>query len=176
MDREQILRRALGIAAVFNAGGAMLFAFPANALGEMAGLPAAVPDTANQVGWPQFVATMEGVVASLSPGERAHAVILANDYSEASPLLLLGAGLPPVYSGHNSYWSWGPPPDDRTVVIHVGDWRPDDWSDYFSDCRDVAQIDDGLGVDNAEQGKVITVCLGMHAPWSTIWPAMRTIS
>jgi len=140
------------------------------------GLPAAVPDTANQVGWPQFVATMEGVVASLSPGERAHAVILANDYSEASPLLLLGAGLPPVYSGHNSYWSWGPPPDDRTVVIHVGDWRPDDWSDYFSDCRDVAQIDDGLGVDNAEQGKVITVCLGMHAPWSTIWPAMRTIS
>jgi hypothetical protein len=43
MDREQILRRALGIAAVFNAGGAMLFAFPANALGEMAGLPAAVP-------------------------------------------------------------------------------------------------------------------------------------
>ena len=33
-------------------------------------LPATVPDTANQVGWPQFVATVEGVVAAL-PARRA---------------------------------------------------------------------------------------------------------
>ena len=65
-------------------------------------------------------------MASLPADERARAVILTNDYSEASPLILLGTGLPPVYSGHNAYWSWGPPPDDRTVVIHVGDWRPVD--------------------------------------------------
>jgi hypothetical protein len=139
-------------------------------------LPAAIPDTANQVGWPQFVDTVEAVVAALPPDDRAHAVILANDYSEASPLLLLGTGLPPVYSGHNSYWSWGPPADDRTVVIHVGDWRPEDWPDYFTDCRDVAHIDNGLGVDNAEQDEAITVCHGIRAPWSTIWPALRTIS
>jgi len=37
-------------------------------------------------------------------------VILTNDYSEASPLVLLGSGLPPVYSGHNAYWEWGPHP------------------------------------------------------------------
>jgi 4-amino-4-deoxy-L-arabinose transferase-like glycosyltransferase len=139
-------------------------------------LPAAVPDTANQVGWPQFVATVEQVVASLSPEERAHAVILANDYSEASPLVLLGTGLPPVYSGHNSYWDWGPPPEDRTVVVHVGDWRPDDWSAFFDGCRDVAHVDNGLGVENAEQGTAVTVCRGIRAPWSTMWPALRTIS
>ena len=92
------------------------------------GLAAAVPDTANEIGWPQFVATVEGVVAALPADERAHAVILTNDYSEASPLVLLGSGLPPVYSGHNSYWSWGPPAADRTVVVHVGDWRPTDYS------------------------------------------------
>ena len=88
------------------------------------GLPAAVPDTANQVGWPEFVSTVEAVVATLPADQRAHAVILTNDYSEASPLVLLGRGLPPVYSGHNSYWAWGPPSDDRTTVVHVGDWRP----------------------------------------------------
>ncbi len=43
MDREQILRRALGTAAVFNAAGAMLFAFPAGVFGDLAGLPAVVP-------------------------------------------------------------------------------------------------------------------------------------
>jgi hypothetical protein len=135
-----------------------------------------VPDTANQVGWPEFVATVEDVVSGLPADERAHAVILTNDYSEASPLVLLGTGLPPVYSGHNSYWSWGPPPADRTVVIHVGDWRPEDWSQAFTGCHDVAHIDNGLGIANAEQGKAVSVCTGLRAPWGTIWPTLRTIS
>ncbi|MGH2511496.1 MAG: ArnT family glycosyltransferase [Candidatus Limnocylindrales bacterium] len=139
-------------------------------------LPAAVPDTANQVGWPQFVSTVEGVVGGLTPEQRAHALILTNDYSEASPLILLGTGLPPVYSGHNSYWDWGPPPDDRTVVIHVGDWRPADWSQYFVGCRDVAHIDNGLGIENGEQGTAVTVCTGLRRPWAVMWPALRTIS
>ncbi len=139
-------------------------------------LPAAVPDTANQVGWPEFVATVERVVATLPPEQRSRAVILTNDYSEASPLVLMGSGLPPVYSGHNAFWFWGPPPDDRTVVVHVGDWRPPDWSTYFVGCRDVAHIDNGLGIANAEQGAAVTVCTGLRAPWSAMWPALRTIS
>ena len=139
-------------------------------------LPAAVPDTANQVGWPQFVATVEQVVASLPADERARAVILTNDYSEASPLILLGTGLPPVYSGHNGYWSWGPPSDDRTVVVHVGDWRPTDYGNYFSGCRDIATIDNGLGIENGEQGTAVSVCTGLRHPWSAMWTELRTIS
>jgi hypothetical protein len=139
-------------------------------------LPSTVPDIANEVGWPQFVSTVEGVVAALPADERAHAVILTNDYSEASPLVLLGSGLPPVYSGHNSFWDWGPPPADLTVVVHVGDWRPTDWSQFFVGCRDVAQIDNGLGLANSEQGKAVSVCIGLRAPWTTLWPELRTIS
>ena len=139
-------------------------------------LPATVPDTANQIGWPQFVTTVEGVVAVLPADERARAVVLTNDYSEASPLVLLGTGLPPVYSGHNSYWTWGPPPADRTVVIHVGDWRPADYSQFFTGCSVVAHIDNGLGVANSEQGEAVTVCTGLTAPWRTIWASLRTIS
>lgn len=139
-------------------------------------LPAAIPDTANQIGWPQFAATVAGVVAALPADKRAHAVILTNDYSEASPLILLGNGLPPVYSGHNAYWAWGPPAADRTVVIHVGDWRPADYSQLFSGCQVVASIDNGLGVENSEQGEPVTVCTGLRAPWTTLWPELRTIS
>ena len=139
-------------------------------------LPATVPDTANQVGWPQFVATVENVVAALPADQRAHAVILTNDYSEASPLILMGRGLPPVYSGHNSYWDWGPPPADLTVVVHVGDWRPTDWSQFFVGCHVVAYIDNGLGIDNGEQGAAVSVCAGLRAPWTTLWPSLRTIS
>ena len=139
-------------------------------------LPATVPDVANTVGWPQYVATVEGVVAALPADERAHAVILTNDYSEASPLILLGTDLPPVYSGHNSFWSWGPPPADLTVVVHVGDWRPADPTRFFVGCHDVAHIDNGLGIPNGEQGTAVTVCTGLRAPWVTIWPSLRTIS
>ncbi len=139
-------------------------------------LPATVPDVANTVGWPQYVATVEGVVAALPADELAHAVILTNDYSEASPLILLGTGLPPVYSGHNSYWDWGPPPPERTVVVHVGDWRPADPSQFFVGCHDVARIDNGLGIPNGEQGTAVTVCTGLREPWTTIWPELRTIS
>ena len=104
------------------------------------------------------------------------AVILANDYSEASALELLGSDLPPVYSGHNGYWAWGPPPEDRTVVIHVGDWRPADWHPYFTGCTDVATVDNGLGIENGEQGTRVSVCTGLAQPWSDMWPALRTIS
>ena len=139
-------------------------------------LPAAIPDIANEIGWPQFVGTVEGVVATLPADEQAHVVILTNDYSEASPLILLGHGLPPIYSGHNAYWAWGPPPADRTIVIHVGDWRPADWSQYFVGCRVVASIDNGFGLDNAEQGEPVSLCTGLTAPWNAIWASLRTIS
>lgn len=139
-------------------------------------LPAAVPDTANQVGWPEFVATVEKVAGALPAEQRALAVILANDYSEASALVLLGSGLPPVYSGHNGYWEWGPPPDDRTVVVHVGGWRPAEWQRFFVGCHDVAFVDNGFGIENAEQGAAISVCSGLRSPWTVMWPELRTIS
>ncbi len=43
MNRETVLRRVLWVAAVFNLLGALLFAFPASYVGQLAGLPAAVP-------------------------------------------------------------------------------------------------------------------------------------
>ncbi|MBF6605690.1 MAG: glycosyltransferase family 39 protein [Chloroflexi bacterium] len=139
-------------------------------------LPSTVPDSAEQIGWPQLVATVGGVVAALPAAERAHAVILTNNYGEAGALELLGTGLPPVYSGHNAFWDWGPPPADRTVVVHVGDWTSADWSPDFVGCRTVARIDNGLGIQNQEQGQHVSVCSGLRAPWVAIWPSLRHLS
>jgi len=174
----RIKATSFAVAAALSAAAIALLTLPVLPVATYAtsGLPAAVPDVANQVGWPQYVATVEGVVAALPAPERARAVIVTNDYSEASPLVLLGSGLPPVYSGHNAYWDWGPPPPDRTVVVHVGDWRPADWSAFFVGCQMVAHVDNGLGVRNSMQGEAIWVCTGLRHPWSTMWPELRTIS
>ena len=34
----------------------------------------------------------------------------------------------------------------------------------------------GSGSTNSEQGKPIAVCTGLRAPWTTLWPSLRTIS
>jgi hypothetical protein len=133
-------------------------------------LPSTVTDTAEQIGWPQLVSTVEGVQAGLPPSERNRAV---SNYGEAGALELLGSGLPPVYSGHNAYWNWGPPPADRTVIVGVGDYWDAGRSDLFTGCSTVAHIDDGLGLPNQEQGQQVSVCTGIQASWAVIWPSLR---
>lgn len=43
MDRDGLMRRALGISVIYNFAGGCLFTFPSSSLGHLAGLPAAVP-------------------------------------------------------------------------------------------------------------------------------------
>jgi len=172
--------RAIGFAAAALISGALItyLTVPILPVATFAttSLPSQVPDSAEQIGWPQLVATVGGVVAALPADERTRAVILTSNYGEAGALELLGSGLPPVYSGHNAFWDWGPPPADRTVVVHVGDWTAADWSPFLTDCRTVASIDNRLGIENQEQGQAISVCTGLHASWTAIWPRLRQLS
>jgi hypothetical protein len=43
MGRDDFIRRVLWISAAFNLGGAVLFAFPSSALGQLVGFPSSVP-------------------------------------------------------------------------------------------------------------------------------------
>jgi hypothetical protein len=110
-------------------------------------------------------------VADLPAADRARAVIVTGNYGEAGALELLGHDLPPVHSGHNGYWDWGPPPDDRTVVVTVGDASRS--VPGLLACRMAGRIDNGAGVDNEERREPVHVCLDMHGTWSTIWPLLR---
>ncbi|MCU0622119.1 MAG: glycosyltransferase family 39 protein, partial [Gemmatimonadales bacterium] len=77
---------------------------------------------ADQHGWPALVDEVLRVVATLPPEERGKAVVFTQNYGEAGALTVLGRGrgVPPVISGHNNFWLWGPGPADATVVIIVG--------------------------------------------------------
>jgi hypothetical protein len=180
LSRGRSGMRAVSFVAAAAASGALVvyLTLPILPLATYArtSLPTQVTDTAEQVGWPQLVATVQRVVAAMPAQERAHAVILTDNYGEAGALTLLGQGLPPVYSGHNGFWYWGPPPAGRTVVVHVGDWTPADWRPFFADSRVVAHIDNGLGIANQEQGQAISVSSGLREPWTAIWPRLRHLS
>jgi hypothetical protein len=135
-------------------------------------IPDVYEESAEQVGWPELVATVEEVVGSLAREDRARAVIMTANYGEAGALELLGRDLPPVHSGHNAYWDWGPPPDDRTVVVTVG-WSPEQAAQPFDGCRVAATIDNGVGVENQEHDLPVLMCASIRRPWSETWPDYR---
>ena len=128
-------------------------------------------EAGEQVGWPELAGQVRAVSDALPAVERDHAVILTANYGEAGALELLGSDLPPVYSGHNSYWDWGPPPDGSTVAIVVagGGWRPP----AVGGCSVNGRVDNGMGVQNDEQGTSIYVCEHLPSAWAEAWPLLR---
>jgi 4-amino-4-deoxy-L-arabinose transferase-like glycosyltransferase len=138
------------------------------------------PIAAETVGWPDYVATVSGVVRSLPPDERAHTVILTSDYGEAGAIDLVRAhpdhaDLPPVYSGQNSYADWGPPPESATTVVAVG-LDPTRLQRWFTSVRFVARIDNAAGVANEARGAPVWVASGRRAGWVEIWVQVRHLS
>lgn len=87
------------------------------------------PDLANEVGWPGFVDTIGQTVTTVPVAELNHTIVLTETYQQAGALELLrpanGLRLPPVYSGHNGFWYWGPPPDSATDAIVTGNIPPE---------------------------------------------------
>ena len=77
---------------------------------------------ADRFGWDGLTRTVEGVYAALPPAQRARACVLASNYGEAGALQQLAApgSLPPVLSGHNNYFLWGPGACTGSVLILVG--------------------------------------------------------
>jgi len=144
---------------------------PAQLRGTDPGLAA---ESLAQIGWPEFANQVQGVAASLPPAQRGRAVIFTQDYSGYSALYFYGQGLPPLYSGHNSVWYWGQPPDGATPVILVGDWGGPP-PEVFTGCTVKAVVDNGLDLVTPEQGTPIYVCSGTTQPWSQIWPLLKHI-
>jgi 4-amino-4-deoxy-L-arabinose transferase-like glycosyltransferase len=132
-------------------------------------------ESAEQLGWPELVATVEDVAAGLPAEQLARTAILTDNYGEAGALELLGSGLPPVYSGHNAYGRWGPPPDDRTAAIVITHAPSSAFASYWGlgTCTLEARVDNGLELDNQEQGVGVWVCPQVDGPWTSLWPRIR---
>ncbi|HEX5149674.1 MAG TPA: glycosyltransferase family 39 protein, partial [Candidatus Limnocylindrales bacterium] len=175
IGRGRTLARPIAFGAAALVAGALMviLALPIVPVASLASTP--IPEIYNeaseQVGWPELVATVRSVVDELPAAERERAVILTANYAEAGALELLGGDLPPVFSGHNGYWDWGPPPAGSSVGIIVagGGWR----TTGASDCTTEGKVDNGVGVENEEQGTAIRVCRRMPSDWGRVWPQLR---
>jgi hypothetical protein len=127
------------------------------------------------IGWPEFVAAVDTAWKQLPAADRDRAVILTENYGEAGALEWYGErlGLPRVYSGHNAYGSWGPPPESRgpVVVVGYGTTGPPG----LSGCRVAARVENRAGADNEEQGGAVIVC-PPPSSWQAVWPRIMHLS
>jgi 4-amino-4-deoxy-L-arabinose transferase-like glycosyltransferase len=121
------------------------------------------------MGWPQLIDQVAAVYESMPDAGREGAVIFTGNYGEAGAIELLGAdrGLPPVMSGHNNYWLWGPVAGEGPIigvgpVEHV----------LGLVCDEVvtaATIENPHGIDNEEHGYPILLCPDPDASLATVW-------
>jgi hypothetical protein len=77
---------------------------------------------ADMFGWPEMVAAVATVYASIPDEERASCGIFAANYGEAGAIDHFGRqyGLPPALSGHQNYWLWGPRGFSGECMVVVG--------------------------------------------------------
>jgi Dolichyl-phosphate-mannose-protein mannosyltransferase len=129
-------------------------------------------DAGETVGWPEFAATLAAVHAQVPAGERV--AVLARNYGEAGAVDRFLPALAPAHSGHNAYWEWGPPPEEAGTLIVVG-MEEAELRRWFGEIELTARIDNGLGLDNDEQGRPVWLVSERRVPWSQLWPQLRRI-
>ncbi len=170
--RRRIVVAAVGLnAAVSAVLGLPLI--PAAALGATP-VPGINPVAQDSVGWPVYVRQVAEVYAALPVADRAQAVIVASNYGEAGAIDRYGSRyrLPRVYSGQNQLYYQARPPETATVVVLVGG-QLDKARRHFQGCTIAGRLDNGLDVDNEEQGQPIAVCRWPIGGWAAVWPALR---
>ncbi|WP_460352164.1 glycosyltransferase family 39 protein [Actinoallomurus acanthiterrae] len=127
-------------------------------------------DVRETVGWPELTAAVAKIYR---PGY----VILAGDYGVAGAIDRYGAayGLPKAHSGHNGLWYLGPPKNDGAPVIVLPAAR-EFLTRYWSDVQVAGRVDDGVRIDNEEQGQPIWICRGQRVPWDRLWPRLKRLA
>jgi hypothetical protein len=169
------LRAGLLVAApVVSVAVAVALFLPVVPVARLAGtpVPAVNYDAGETVGWPEFAATVARVRAGLPAGEPV--AVLTGNYGEAGAVDRYLPELAPAHSGHNSYWTWGPPPEEVTTVIAVG-IAEEELRRWFGRVDAAARVDNGVGLSNEEQGRTVWVARDRRLPWAQLWPELRRL-
>lgn len=133
--------------------------------------PALDADQLETIGWPELVQAVQQATDALPAERRRRSVALTSNYGQAGALEWYGYSQP-VFSGHNGFAAWGPPPDGAQPVVVVGHENPDA---LFADCQRVATVRNAAGAQNEEDGTAIHVCGAPRQTWTSLWPTLTRL-
>jgi len=180
MRDRRARKLALGAAIAVSAAVAAVITLPLVPVEDVHATP--IPDlnedAIETIGWPTFAATVGRVWNELPQAERSTAVVYASNYGEAGAIARYGRahGIPRAYSGHNAFWRFGRPPDGAHPIIVVGYHHREALRGDFRGCVLSARIDNGVALDNEEQGAPIWTCATTTEAWSRLWPRLHSLN
>ena len=130
---------------------------------------------ADQFGWEAMATKVAAAYRALPPEEQRVAAFYGNNYGEAGAIDFYAArlGLPrAAVSGHNSYFTWGPPPDGRgAVMITVGPSK-EDVLDSYEEVEQVGETDEPYAMPYENHRPILVARKPRHA-MSDIWPTTK---
>ena len=139
------------------------------------GRRAALPQFyADRFGWQEEVDQITAAVRKLSPEDRAHAGVIADNYGEAGALDFLGHDLPPVVSGHNNYWLWGPHGVGGKVLIVISGDNPQHFQNLCRKVQIVGNMNHPLAMPHEQRKNIYLLhdCQESQSPAQN-WPKYK---
>ncbi len=144
---------------------ALVLAPPAEEHQAMGPLP---QHYADMFGWPELADSVARVAATLTPEERARAIVVVGNYGEAGALEHFGAGrIPAIACQHNNWFYWPPRRWDGDTAILLGR----DSAEVASEFREVrvsGMADHPLAMPY-ERGLPIVVAHGFKGDLAKAW-------
>lgn len=126
--------------------------------------------------WRERVEAVAQVFDQLPRNEREKTAIFAGWYGPAAAIDHFGPalGLPRAYSGHMSYYLWGPPDRSFDTWLVVG-VPPADLAPFFEEIRVGAEVE-LPHVNPWERSFVVLVCRRPKVDLREVWPRLRRYS
>ena len=169
---------ALGVAIGVSAAVAALITLPLVPVEDVHATP--IPDinedAIETIGWPAFTANVARIWNKLPESERSTAVVYASNYGEAGAIARRSRVRHPARTRPQRLLALRPPAGWRPPVIVVGYHDPEALRGDFRGCSLSARIDNGVDLDNEEQGAAIWTCASTVDTWSTVWPRLRSLN
>jgi 4-amino-4-deoxy-L-arabinose transferase-like glycosyltransferase len=138
------------------------------------GHDAALPQYfADRFGWEELARAVSQVYTELPAEDRERTIVIGSNYGHAGALEYWSRELemPPVYSVHNSYWFWGPPPAEAGTVVIVTTSNPERTGQRFESAIEAGAV----AVRWAEESEIgIVVGRGLKQPIDELWAEVKT--
>jgi len=137
-------------------------------VGHDAALPQHFSD---RFGWEELAQAVSNVYSGLSKQDQKFCIAIGSNYGHAGALEYWSKqyDIPPVFSVHNNYWFWGPPPVESKTVIVSGLGRVT-LEEMFNEVILVDEVE----TPHAEEDNIpVWICRGLKQPLDELWKEFK---
>jgi hypothetical protein len=141
----------------------------AQEVGHTSDLPQYFSD---RLGWENLARVVSEAYLSLPADERERCHVFGRNYGHAGSIEYWSRRyeLPPVYSIHNNYWFWGPPPESRDIVIFIRGSR-EELEALFDEVIEAGAAESPYAM---ESHMTVWICKGLKRSMEEIWKNNRS--